>query len=197
MKYLIDRNNQYSINLKFSVILSLVLVICLFNFFPKPTPSLKVNYNEPIIFIDDIPITVQLNKEILIKPSIPEIKILDELYESELLEDVSINENNVITQSKGIENHVVNAFVKTDYSSPRQILEVLPEKDKNISGSIKLKLKINEAGKVTEHIIIYNYLDCENCLSEIITAAYKSKWKPGKRNKINSDYWVEKTYSFY
>lgn len=82
-------------------------------------------------------------------------------------------------------------------SLPRQILEVLPEKDtKELTGTVRLKLRINETGKVTGHTILNSSLECEDCLKEIITAAYQSRWEPGMKDGTPCEYWVEKAYSF-
>jgi len=82
-------------------------------------------------------------------------------------------------------------------SLPLQVFEVLPEKkDNRYVGSVQLKLKIDEKGKVIEHTILFDSLECEDCLKEIIAAAYKSRWEPGMKNGIPSEYWIKKTYSF-
>jgi hypothetical protein len=74
----------------------------------------------------------------------------------------------------------------------------LPQQDKfNISGSIKIKLRISGTGIVIDHKILSSSLQCDECLSEILAAAYKSKWKSGKNDETDAEYWVEKTYSFY
>jgi hypothetical protein len=81
--------------------------------------------------------------------------------------------------------------------APKQLFEVLPQKQKEeYEGTVQLKLKIDEKGKVTAHTILYNSLECGDCLKEIITAAYKTKWEPGMKNGAPSEFWVEKSYSF-
>jgi len=198
MNNFFDRHKRYSINLKLSIILSEVIVICLFYFFPKLTPSTVKKFNDPIILIDEIPITVQPAVELSQKPTPPQILISDLLEEPELLEDILTTSSTESEPATGVEHSVLTASLISLPQSPRQILEVLPEPNsQNISGSIKLSLKINEIGKVIDHKILYNNLKCDSCISEILAAAYKSKWELGINSGIIAEYWVEKTYSFH
>ncbi|MCW8960023.1 MAG: energy transducer TonB, partial [Ignavibacteriaceae bacterium] len=64
------------------------------------------------------------------------------------------------------------------------------------SGSLKLKLKIDRSGKVADYVILFNSIDCEDCLKEIISAVYKSLWEPGIKNGLETEFWVEKSYTF-
>jgi hypothetical protein len=148
--------------------------------------------------IDEIPITTQASLEIFIKPLPPEIAIGEISYETELLDDIEIADYYEYNSATGAVLPASNTSVPIFPALPRQTLEVLPEqKEENISGSVKLYLKINEIGEVIDHRILYNNLKCENCLSEIITAAYKSRWESGRNIGHPVEYWVEKTYSFY
>jgi hypothetical protein len=193
-----NRHIQYSILIKLSIILSEAIFICLFYFFPKLSPLTIKKFNDPIILIDEIPITVQPAVELSQKPTPPQIFISDIPEEPELLGDILTINNSESEPAAGVEHSVVTASLTSLPQSPRQILEVLPKQDrKNISGSIKLSLKINEIGKVIDHKILYNNLKCDGCISEILAAAYKSKWELGTNNGIVAEYWVEKTYSFY
>ena len=193
-----DRHTQYSILIKVSIILSESIFICLFYFFPKLTPSTIKKLNEPIILIDEIPITVQPAVESIQKPTPPQILFSDIMEEPELLADILIAENSKGEQAAGVEYSMVNASLSSLPQLQRQVLEVLPEQNSGkISGSIKLSLKINEIGKVIDHRILYNNLTCDGCILEILDAAYKSKWESVTNAGIAAEYWVEKTYSFY
>lgn len=82
-------------------------------------------------------------------------------------------------------------------SMPRLIFEVVPSDGENkFNGKLGLSLKINEDGKVVDHKILFNSLDCSDCLNSIIQAAYKSKWEPAIVDGKKSDFWVEKSYTF-
>lgn len=198
MKMLFKRNTQYSIILKISIILSEVIFICLFYFFPKLTPAAFNKFNDSIILIDEIPITIQPAIESIQSPIPPQILIEDEIEEPDLLADILIIVDSKTNSATGIEYPVVNGSLSAIPKPPRQTLEVLPEQNgDNISGSIKLSLKISETGSVIDHKILFNNLDCEGCVSEILAAAYKSRWESGANIGIAAEYWVEKTYSFY
>jgi hypothetical protein len=198
MKILVDRNLQYSITLKLSIILSEVVFICLFYFFPGFAPPVINKFDDPIILIDEIPITLQPSVEQFHKPNPPQIRIEETVEDPEILADITISEEDEDNIPGGKESSVADASLFSISKLPRQVLEVLPEQNrKNISGSVKLSLKINEFGKVVDHRILYNNLTCEDCLSEILAAAYKSKWESGIKDGIIKEYWVEKTYSFY
>lgn len=198
MNTFFKRHTQYSILIKLSIILNLAIFICLFYFFPKHTTPTNKRLNEPIILIDEIPITVQPIVESTQKPIPPQILFSDIMEEPELLSDILITENTEREPVAGNEYSLVNISLSSLPQSPRQILEVLPEQKRiKISGSIKLSLKINEIGKVIDHKIIYNNLNCDGCISEILAAAYKSKWELATKSGIAAEYWVEKTYSFH
>ncbi|MBT8378992.1 MAG: hypothetical protein KJN64_07170 [Ignavibacteria bacterium] len=198
MKQFLNRNIRYSITLKLSIVLSQLVIICLFYFFPNINYSAKLKSDNPIILIEDVPITVQREKMIAQKPEVPQIVIEDIIEEPELLADIIIRDERENEPLAGISSSVLHTSLSKNLTAPRQILEVLPkENKKNISGSLKLSLKISGAGKVVDHKILYNDLHCEDCLSEILTAVYNSKWKIGKNSSNNYEYWVEKTYSFY
>ena len=190
-------HKYYSRNIKISLIISELLVICAFIFSPSITDNNFFEIKEPIFLIDDIPITYQPYKYTPEKPSTPEIFIPGEISEPIILDDVIFN--NIENQETAgiIEIANENNLSKRERRSPRQLLEVLPEeRDKNYSGSLQLKLKIDNSGKVTEHVILFNSMDCEDCLREIISAVYKSLWEPGMKNGTETEFWVEKSYIF-
>ncbi|MCK7529460.1 MAG: hypothetical protein MZV64_73865 [Ignavibacteriales bacterium] len=155
--------------------------------------------NEPLILIDDIPITIQNSEYASKKPVTPVIVITEEISEPEILDDIAIP-NNFANVNQAVENQniAINENVKLDRKPPRQILEVLPEK-KNfnyVGSTLLLKIKIDSRGQVTDHLILFNSLECKDCLSEIISAIYKSIWEPGVKEGIAMEYWVEKSYTF-
>lgn len=86
---------------------------------------------------------------------------------------------------------------KPKESIPRLIYEKLPSGGANkITGQLQLSLKINEDGQVTDHRILFNSIDCSDCLDTIIRTAYKSQWEPAMVNGKKADYWVVKSYTF-
>lgn len=190
-------HKHYSRNLKISLILSELLIICAFLFSPDIIDNKFYEIREPIILIDKIPITLQPDNYISEKPKTPEIFISGEINESIILDDIIFAN---IEEKDTRENNEVADLIKfnrLEKRSPRQLLEFLPAENKsNYSGSIQLKLKIDNYGKVTEHVILFNSMECEDCLREIISAVYKSIWEPGLKNGTETEFWVEKSYTF-
>jgi hypothetical protein len=190
-------NSRYSINLKIAFIISESICICLFLLFPAITKSNFPVIEEPIILIDEIPVTVQRNSYPSIKPTEPSITFSEEINEPDILDNFVSYESAGDSESDKSENSSIRSALKLSSRAPKQLFEVLPQKQKEeFEGKVQLKLKIDEKGKVTAHTILYNSLECGDCLNEIITAAYNTKWEPGMKNGAPSEYWVEKSYSF-
>ena len=190
-------HKNYSRNIKISLIISELLVTCAFLFSPSITDNNFFEIKEPIFLIDDIPITFQPDKYASEKPSAPEIFISGVISEPIILNDVIFED--IGDQESSDENEVADVSIlnKWERRSPRQLLEVLPdERNGNYKGSLQLKLKINNSGKVAEHVILFNSIDCEDCIQEILSAVYKSIWEPGIKNGTETEFWVEKSYTF-
>jgi hypothetical protein len=194
----IKNNKRYSVNFKISLIFSELIIITAFLIAPDIEYNNPPDTNEPLILIDEIPITIQNSEYASKKPVTPVIVITEEISEPEILDDIAIP-NNFANVNQAVENQniAINENVKLDRKPPRQILEVLPEKKNfNYVGTLLLKIKIDSRGKVTDHLILFNSLECKDCLSEIISAIYKSIWEPGVKEGIAMEYWVEKSYTF-
>ncbi len=80
--------------------------------------------------------------------------------------------------------------------TPRQILEVIPERESGFKGVIKLSVRIGRDGLVKDHKVVQNTTGSPECLSRVLQAAYKSKWQPVKLEGKVVEYWTEKTYRF-
>ena len=80
--------------------------------------------------------------------------------------------------------------------TPRQILEVIPERERGFRGIIKLSVRIGKDGLVKEHKVLQNTTNNPECLSRVLQAAYKSKWQAVKLEGKVVEYWTEKTYRF-
>ncbi len=199
MKYIKDKY-EYNRNFKLSLIISLISMIILFEFFPKIKQNNKsiINIDEPVIIYSDIPAIVQSSK-INTKPKLPLIKIGDKIIQPELLNDVNVelstlNEN----RNKGInkDKNSKSGLTEINYK-PRQIFEVVPNfADENIKGEVNLFLQIDSEGNVINYKILSNTLDCTDCLEKVLSAVNKSKWKPAIINGRKTELWVEKKYTF-
>ncbi len=201
MKFKTEKYN-YNRNIKLSLIISLTLMIVLFEFFPKSNLNIKtiINIDEPIITYSDIPSTIQpSNSKTNTKPKPPLIKISDNIIEPKILDDIyvdlsSLNELNNIGVVK--DKNTISGFTEINYK-PRQIYEIVPKfADENIKGEVNLFLQIDSEGNVKNYKILSNTLDCPECLQKVLSAINKSKWKPAIINGRKTELWVEKKYTF-
>ena len=195
---LLNSQIHYRRNFLIAIIVSETLIISAFVFSPGDISQRKiVSDNEPILLFDEIPQTVQNQTVKRHKPKNPQIYISDEVEAFELLEDVNISINTSDQNDNNSSVSTDQSNVKTMQSVPRLIFEVIPADGNNeFKGKLQLSLKINKKGQVVDHRIIFNSLDCTNCLNDVIKAAYKSKWEPAFVNGTNTDFWVVKSYKF-
>jgi hypothetical protein len=192
------KHEHYSRNVKIGLIVSELILIATFYFFPDFNSSYSIkDIKEPIILFDDVPVTIQTKYPITAKPESPLVKISDEIEETEILEDVAIKTENDLINRNDLAENTKSESIGLILMMPRQILEVLPEKSTDdLEGKINLYLKIDESGKVIEHKILLNSLECEDCLKKVLSAAYQSRWEPAIKNGKQIEYWVEKSYGF-
>lgn len=204
------RNDKilYKRNLKAGYILSLLLIIINFYFFPAIEKNPRnIQHNEFAITISDVPSTRQESSGGAPPPPATLNILLPDEEITVALEDIIIPEDyseKGISPGQGLaESSSNNSSGKGDSQNsggvfvPRQILEVFPEKAKSKhTGEIKLSLKIGSDGNVLSHKILQNTTGSKECLENSIKAAYKSKWSPIKSDMLAAEYWVEKKYEF-
>ncbi len=80
--------------------------------------------------------------------------------------------------------------------TPKQILEVIPEKKDDYKGIIKLSVRIGKDGRVKDHKVLNNNTGSAGCLAAVLEAVYRSKWQAVKIEGKMVEYWTEKTYKF-
>ncbi len=188
----------YKRNILVSVIISEILVISAFVLFPgEKLQHREILVSDPVIKFDEIPQTIQSSAKPALPPDTPPINIIEEIDAFETLDNVTIMQGNEEQPGESFtENKDVNN-IKYVRSAPRLLYEVVPADVKDeLHGRLQISLKINQDGRVTGHRILYNSLDCSECLNDLINAAYKSKWEPAAVNGRNESYWVVKSYSF-
>ncbi len=193
-----DRKIHYKRNILISIILSEVLIISAFIFSPKESlREEKILFDEPVILFDNMPRTVQSKPIQISKPDVPPIIISDEVEVFEPLDDVNLLSNAADQTGIVSTDFADQSALQSIRSVPRQIFEVVPAGgDNEFNGRLQLSLKIDKNGRVVDHRILYNSLDCTACLNDIIKAAYRSKWEPATVDGKNADYWVVKSYMF-
>lgn len=197
---------NYNKNLAVSFIMSIVIVICIFLFTPEPMdkkPALKT-VNDFFIPIEFIPATIQPDRDYVNTKNNSENKSSEhKAAEKKVISQIEIQESNAdestdfatvnSDNSKGDESGEGNS---TNFFAARQLLEVMPIKNEDFSGSIKLSLLVGTEGKVVEHIIITNTIECDGCVNQVLNAVYNSRWQPIVIDGRKREFWTEKLYEF-
>lgn len=198
---------NYRRNLSVSFIISIMIITSVFLFSPSPSQKTKAvkTVNEYFIPVDIIPVTFQLNPKLSstqnkdgTELSLPGKTVYNndsqtepgEIVPDETLDFMSIASDN-------LKNVGETVFGKSNkLFTARQILEVIPQKDYGLSGTVKLSLLIGIEGKVIEHIIVVNTMKCEGCLENVLSAVYGSRWQPLVVSGKKKEFWTEKLYEF-
>jgi len=147
----------------------------------------------PSIEVVHIPRTIQQGDK-RPRPRKPIIPV--ESDELEVLEYVEIEEM-VQGDSSGLINLSGPVFYTDLPFTPRQLLDVLPEKyEQQVSGLIILSLRIGIDGTVKELKVKKNTTTCDPCLQNVIKSARQSLWEPAIINNHKIEYWIDKSYYF-
>ena len=189
----------YKSNILIAVIISEILVISAFILFPRiSAPDNKIILSDPVILFGDVPPTTQSSaKQVPSSPEIPPVHIPEDINAFETLDDVAIVQGALDNSEKSAAGYRAENSIQQERSAPRLLYDVVPAGgEDDFHGRLQLSLKINENGKVIDHRILYNSLNCTDCLDDLIKAAYKSKWEPADVNGKSEIYWVVKSYSF-
>ena len=188
----------YKRNILISIIISEILVISAFVFSPKENLSdRKIIIDEPVFLLSDIPQTRQSSAQQTPPPKLPPINMIEEIDAYETLEDVTIAQGTSNQSEESLVDYKGESSIKYVSSAPRLLYEVVPAGgEDDYRGRLQVSLKINQEGEVIDHRIIFNSLDCTDCLNKLIKAAYKSRWQPASVNGQKRPYWVVKSYSF-
>ena len=193
---------HYARNFEISLIISLLIAILLFQFYPEYEINKKevVYYGESLITVIDIPTTDQKPSVPLPpKPVIPSLFI--EVDEVEMLPDVEIEDNSLDMQTDEGDNtaNKLNPNRVIEFSSlpykPRKSYAHIP-KISGCSGEIKLALRIGKDGTVKEYKILINTADDEDCLKRVIDSMYKSRWMPIIIEGDRFEFWIEEAVIF-
>ncbi len=192
----------YLRNIKVSITLSLVLIIIAFLILPGEKINRKktVSYSEPLIKLMQIPST-KISLPTKSKSFNPELKIF--IDEPDILPDVTINDEKKVLNDdakisgNGLVNYNEDLNIEREtFIISEQLIEVLPQNEEGIKGTIKFELLITGNGDVKEYRILSNTLNSEEKTSEIINAVLKSKWQPSPYYDSEIEYRIEKTYKF-
>lgn len=202
MKY--DKYHYYR-NFQIALIFSLILIIFSLKIFTQKTTNDRspVFPPENIITLADIPLTTQSESGYEDYSSLPLINLNTiTLDDPQILPDLEINSesgksnSNEIASSGVITNETGSNILNALPFIPRQTLEVIPEKVENAEGIVILKILIGGNGIPVRHIILFNSTDNQMCAINVLTAVYKSRWKPVVIDDTPVEFWLEKSYTF-
>jgi outer membrane biosynthesis protein TonB len=218
---LTGRKTRIERKVNISLTIAVVVITPLFLLFAAGSPPGKIAPDKPLILafqrsegIQNLPILYQEPETTRtnIPDNVKALRLPQDVRRTISIADPNPDENSKNTDIKhnysagtasekgnGSSGNAVMAkqILKPMQSIPRLIYEELPSGGENkISGQLRLSLKINQDGQVTDHRILVNSIDCTDCLNAILRAAYKSQWEPAMVNGKKAEYWVVKSYKF-
>jgi hypothetical protein len=176
-----------------------VLVVLLLRLAP-PSTEREERFGLPsdplisMVTIEHIPPTLQYSAPV---PPRPDIDIISP--EPAPLADAVIGGTADIVVGSGGDS---NAGAKDSRDGrrafvPRQLLEVLPEKEGiEERGEIRLLLTIGADGRVKRHTVLSNSTEGERGLERVLRAVYACRWEPLPEGSAMSEYTIRKRYTF-
>ena len=193
-----DLKSSYGLNVKKSLIITLILFILAIHLVPKLDISLDdVEPPQLIINAENIPITRQRKRvPPPPKPTIPVPSDSEAIPEDATIEETTLKYTSIFDFADGVPN-----FTGIKITPPRPIAWVFPEypeddKKRGVKGVIKLSIHIDDTGKVIEVVVLDNTTGSQKCEEAAIAAAYGSRFAPAKEGKNHVNYWITQPYRF-
>jgi TonB family protein len=192
----------YQKTIEKSLVFSLAFLIALVHIFPK-TVELKKKELPPldiVITVEDVPVTRQMVRRGVRPPKRPVIPVASE--DPDVPMDATIDET-LLDWNAG--DHMFgNAGLtagKLDTIPPRPLVQVLPEypkelQKKNVRGTVKVMLYIDEKGRVQEAVVADNTTNSRMCADAALEAAKKSTYRPASIGNEKVATWVACIYTF-
>ena len=193
-----DDRSQYSLNVKKSLVFSLLFFNLLIFFFPR----IDISPDEPkgvgiVINVENIPSTRQMRRNPPPpKPTIPVPSDDESIPEDETIEETTLKLTNIFDDTEGMPG-----LTGTVISPPKPIAWVFPEypdseRKKGVQGEVKLSIHINSKGRVIEVIVLDNSTGSAKCAQAAKEAAFGSRFYPAKEGAKPVDYWITQPYRF-
>ena len=190
-----DFHSQFPINIR----RALVITLAFFNLVVFISPQIKLNIEKVmqpniIIYVENIPITRQTRiKPPPPKPTVPIPSEDETIPEDVTIEETTLKYTNIFDDSPGIPG--------TTITPPKPIAWVFPEypkdeKKKGVHGVMKLRIHIDNKGKVVEVIVLDNSTSSEKCAQAAVEAAYGSRFRPAKEGNRAVNFWIIQPYRF-
>jgi len=199
---MIDKKFSYQKNIERGFIAALLLLILLFQFFPKHFTSKKVEL-APIVIrftVQEIPITRQMIRRGQRPPLKPAVPVASE--EPEVPEDQTID-STIVRWNAGDSPFGRAGFTagKSDTIPPRPTMQIMPEypeevRKKGVQGIVRLIIRVDENGLVKDVVVSSNSTASQACEKAAVQAAYKSRYVPAQYGEKKISAWIICEFSF-
>lgn len=187
------KNVEFRHTLKYSVLVTLGLLVLLFYLFPRFADR-RVGKTLPIqirIYISDIPQTRQQTRMNRLPPGRPSSFIPVPGDEPDFPDEIVLEELN------GTANSIGSEIALPPEMPAKSLLEVYPSTSGvTCKGYVRVLLLINKTGRVESLEILENTTAADTCASLVREAAFKSRWIPAKVKDEAVNSWVVKEYKF-
>lgn len=195
-----DLKNSYSLNLKRSLLITLIA----FNFIFLLSPRFEINApridTHAIVTIDveNIPATRQTRTTSPPpRPTIPVPTDDESVPENETIEETDLKYTTFFDDTKSN----LPGMPQLRVTPPRPVAWVFPEfpeseKKNAVRGTVKLSIRVSEKGKVVEVVVIENTTNSSRCADAAIAAAYGSRFLPAREGSKAVSYWITQPYRF-
>jgi TonB family protein len=199
-----DFRYNYTLRLKISVILSLVIIISIFILsgdIEQWHYDADIRITTEYIYLSSIPATGRSDAK-PVKPPVPKIAIESELAETDIiLEDTYIFETSELGDDAiGVTGESGNDAISSAGLKyiPRPIFEIIPEfpeelKEEGYKGIVSMKLLVNRHGRVDSVIILANTTSNKIIGALAIEAAKKTRFSSGEKA---TSIWIKHTVKF-
>ena len=181
------------------MIVTLLLVIAFFLICPAPkTKKREQRHRISGFIVEDVPVTRQgVRLRPPAKPALP-IPVDDPaMAEDETIEKTLLNFDAGSSWGEGI-----FALSNIPILPPRPLVQVMPEfplaeKKRGVSGTVVLRVEVNEVGVVTAVVVVENTTNSKLCEQAAITAAKKCRYQPARQGKKVVTAWTTCSYGFF
>ncbi len=200
-----DERSSYRLRFEKGLIISLILVILVFEF-SKKIPEKDISEYSfgfgNMIYVDPMPQTSR-KKAISQAPRLPQVPIPSEdeyIPEDETIDETLFDMSSSIEydEGKGGSGGFGSGSIG---DAPRPIREVIPEyprreKKRGIEGVIELWIRINKEGRVDSVRVLKNTSKNKNLERAAVNAALKSIYVPAERHGKKINLWIRRKYKF-
>ncbi len=192
MKSLREKDRYFNKILKSTLLITLLLLISAFYFFPRisrvtvPEKTLKID-----IYVSEIPQTKQKPARGSPPPVRPTGVIPVPSEEPDIPDEIPLTHIPGVGSSGALPTGIPPEV------PAKPLLEVYPSvSGVTCKGYIRLLLLVDKMGKTASFEILENTTGQDTCLSLVREAVRKSRWIPASVEEQPVDSWVVKTYTF-